>query len=330
MSCYGEKLLNPKVFLSHSRTDKALAERLARDLTASGVDVWYAEWEIAPGDSLRRKIDAGIEGASHFLVLLTPNSLKSEWVQTELDAGMVRRINGHCKLIPIVHEIRDEEVPATLAGILWVRLEEADYTDGLRKLLDACHGVSRKPVVGPVPLWAQRTPLPNTGLSIHAQRLAALLNERSETGREGDPSVDIQDAQQALELVNDEIDLAVAELLKHDLVALRTDGNCRGGIRSVSPTARLFFETDLALRGWNPAADARAVAAAAVNANSDTVRRLDELDQLLSWGPRRLNPAAHYLVMHDGVESEPPPGAGPYAYRRLAIGAKTRLFALGS
>ena len=164
---------SPKAFLSHSHTDKVLAERLACDLSAAGVEVWYADWEIAPGESLRRKIDAGIEDASHFLVLLTPNSLKSEWVQTELDAGLVRRISGHCKLIPILHELEDEDVPATLAGILWVRLEEVEYAIGLREL-DACHGISSKPAVGAVPLWAQHTPLPNTGLSIHAQRLARM------------------------------------------------------------------------------------------------------------------------------------------------------------
>jgi hypothetical protein len=140
-------------------------------------------------------------------------------------------------------------VPPTLAGILWVRLEEADYENGLRKLLDACHGVSSKPAVGPVPQWAQQKPLPATGLSVHAQRLAALLNERSETGREGDPSVEIQDAQQALQLVDDDIDLAVAELHKRELIAFRKSANSRRGIRGVSPTARLFFETDPVLKG---------------------------------------------------------------------------------
>jgi len=321
---------NPKAFLSYSSKDKALAERLARDLTLSGVDVWYAEWKIAPGDSLRRKIDSGIEAASHFLVLLTPNSLKSEWVQTELDAGMVRRISGHCKLIPIVHEIRDEEVPATLAGVLWVRLEQTGYAKGVRKLLDACHGVSDRPAIGPVPSWVQQNPLPETQLSTHAQRLAALLNERSETGGQGDPSVEIQDAQHALELVDDEIDLAVAELHQHGLITLRKGASSRGGVCGVSPTPRLFFETDPVLKGWDPDADARAVATAAVNTSNDSVS-LYELDEQLAWGPRRLNPAVYYLVMHDGVEqAEKGSDSGPYAYSFLVIGAKTRLFAVGS
>lgn len=102
------------------------------------------------------------------------------------------------------------------------------------------------------------------------------------------------------------------------------------GVRGVSPTARLFFETDPVLKGWNPDADADAVAAAAVNTSNDCVS-LYELDELLAWGPRRLNPTAYYLVMHDGVEQAAKGSdSGPYAYSFLVIGAKTRLFAVGS
>jgi hypothetical protein len=323
---------NPKAFLSYSSKDKALAERLARDLTLSGVDVWYAEWKIAPGDSLRRKIDSGIEAASHFLVLLTPNSLQSEWVQTELDAGMIRRISGHCKLIPILHEIQHKDVPPTLAGILWVRLEEADYENGVQKLLDACHGVSSKPAVGPAPLWAQQEPLAEIGLSVHAQRLAALLNERSEMGLEGvrEPPLDISLAQETLGMNSDEVSVAAAELHQCGLITLREDANSKPVLLGISPTARLFFETDPVLKGWNPETDARAVASAAVNASDDSVT-LRDLDERLSWGARRLNPAVYYLVMHEGVEQAVKGSdSWPYAYSFLVIGASTRLFALGT
>jgi hypothetical protein len=55
---------------------------------------------------------------------------------------------------------------------------------------------------------------------------------------------------------------------------------------------------------------------------------LYELDELLAWRPRRLNPAVYYLVMHDGVEQAEGWGGGTYAYDFLIIGAKTRLFAI--
>src|SRR4029079_16466959 len=92
-------------FLSHSTTDASIAEAIAQDLSMNGVKVWYDKWAIKPGESLRRKIDEGIDQATHFLVLVTPASLASEWVQTELDAGLVNRIAGRCRLIPIVSGI---------------------------------------------------------------------------------------------------------------------------------------------------------------------------------------------------------------------------------
>ena len=74
----------PRAFLCHSSLDRDLVVRLATDLLHNGVDVWYAEWELQPGDSLRQRIiDEGIEGAPIFLALLTRNSLDSRWAKTE-------------------------------------------------------------------------------------------------------------------------------------------------------------------------------------------------------------------------------------------------------
>lgn len=136
----------PLAFLCHSSTDKVIVEKLARDLKANGVDVWYDDWRIEPGDSLRRKIEKGIGDATHFLAILTPASIKSEWAQTELDAATVRRIEGECRLIPVVLGVEDAQVPLTLRSLLWVRLEP--YDEGLRRLVNACHGGSDEPPLG--------------------------------------------------------------------------------------------------------------------------------------------------------------------------------------
>lgn len=169
----------PAAFLSHSGIDAAVAGRLARDLRGQGVDVWYAEWEIKLADSLRRKIDEGVDRATHFLVLLTPASLRSGWVQTELDAGLVKKISGACRLIPILSGIASSEVPATLRGLKWVQLKP--YEEGLRQLVEVCYDVSVKPPLGDPPPWAIERPLGALGLSANAQRVAAWINSHSHT-----------------------------------------------------------------------------------------------------------------------------------------------------
>ena len=169
----------PTAFLCHSSADKALvADRLAMDLRTNGVEVWYNKWEISPGDSLRQKIDEGKEGATHFLALITPNSVKSRWAQTELDAGMVKKIEGTCRLIPVLVGVDVADLPVTLRAVRCVRLDP--YEDGLRELIGVCHNVSSKPPLGEPPAWAVEQPLAGMALSVHAQRLAALLNERSD------------------------------------------------------------------------------------------------------------------------------------------------------
>jgi len=144
-----EEVKVPIAFLSHSSGDSSVAQRLATDLRSQGIDAWLDKWEIRPGDSLRQKIDEGIEKASFFLVLLTPQSLKSKWVRVELDAAMVKRIQGTCRLIPILLGIQEEQLPPTLRGIVWIRLD--NYEEGVRQLIEVCHGVETKPPLGSPP-----------------------------------------------------------------------------------------------------------------------------------------------------------------------------------
>jgi len=315
----------PAAFLSHSSADRDLALRLATDLRAAHIDVWYAEWEIAPGDSLRRKIDEGIDRATHFLVLLTPASLQSEWVQTELDAGMVQRINGKCRLIPILSGIESADVPATLRGMKWLRLD--NYDDGLRELVAACHEVSSKPPLGPVPPFVGGEEVPDLGLSPLAQRLARLLAERSDNGL---PPVSMQaaeDVMDALGITANELAMAADEL--NDLGWVRlSDEKPAGpsGFRRIGPKAELFFSVDPYVTGWTPQADAKTLAAAMVNTGKDHPM-LAEVARLLGWEPRRFNPAVYFLDVYGHVHGLTEMGSYPYAFHRVAVTVKTYRFA---
>jgi TIR domain len=284
--------------------------------------VWWAEWEIKPGDSLRRKIDQGIEGASYFMVLLTTNSLKSEWVQTELDAGMVKRIEGSCRLLPIILDLNSDSIPVTLRGLKWVRLEP--YEDGLRELVNVCHEVETKPALGRRPTWTEpRLPV-DLGLSIHAQRLAVLLAERSETGNTLDPILERSDILEALGISEEEAILAADELAERGW-ARRHLG--RDNLGRISPEALLFFHIDPQLKGWNPEVDAHALAAFLVNLGQDTAL-LRGADQSLGWGPRRINPAASFLVSQDLAKGhEGLAGENPYVFYYLEVTPRTKRFA---
>jgi hypothetical protein len=100
-----------RVFISHASEDKErLVLKFADALRAKGIDAWLDKWEILPGDSLVDKIfEEGIKDAHAVIVVISSHSVNKPWVREELNAAVVKRINGLSKLIPVV--IDDCQVP---------------------------------------------------------------------------------------------------------------------------------------------------------------------------------------------------------------------------
>src|SRR3546814_713175 len=94
-----------RVYLAHASEDKALARPLAEGLMARGIDVWYDNWEIGFGDSLRRKMEEGLGDCTHFVVLLTATSIGKAWVNEEIDAGLMKEVEGNAQFIGLRHEL---------------------------------------------------------------------------------------------------------------------------------------------------------------------------------------------------------------------------------
>ena len=55
------KVVPWRLFISYSSQDRAFVRKLVADLRASSMPIWFAEWELGPGDSLIDKIGEGIE-----------------------------------------------------------------------------------------------------------------------------------------------------------------------------------------------------------------------------------------------------------------------------
>ena len=83
---------------------------LAIALKDSGLEVWYDEFELKIGDSLRRKIDAGLARSRFGIVVLSKAFLKKGWTQYELDEIITRSVGGEQVLLPIWHNITKQEV----------------------------------------------------------------------------------------------------------------------------------------------------------------------------------------------------------------------------
>lgn len=99
------------VFISHASEDKDEVVRpLATALLEGGLSVWYDEFELKIGDSLRRKIDRGLAKSRFGIVVLSQSFFKKGWTNYELDGLVTKAVSGEQVLLPVWHRISKQEV----------------------------------------------------------------------------------------------------------------------------------------------------------------------------------------------------------------------------
>ena len=106
---------NPSAFISHDSRDKDMVARpIATRLRQLGHDVWYDEFSLKPGDSLRESIETGLKQCRKCIVVLTPNFLsKGGWAKREYDSAYTRElIENQRVIIPVWAGVSAKEVYA--------------------------------------------------------------------------------------------------------------------------------------------------------------------------------------------------------------------------
>lgn len=99
------------VFISHASEDKDVVVRpLAEALKSQGLTVWYDEFELKIGDSLRRRIDAGLARSRFGIVVLSRDFTKKSWTNYELDGIISKVMSGEQVVLPVWHNITKAEV----------------------------------------------------------------------------------------------------------------------------------------------------------------------------------------------------------------------------
>lgn len=99
------------VFISHASEDKdAVARPLAEALRNNGLSIWYDEFELRIGDSLRRKIDKGIANSNFGVIVISRDFISKGWTNYELDGLITRAVNGEQTMLPVWHNITKREV----------------------------------------------------------------------------------------------------------------------------------------------------------------------------------------------------------------------------
>jgi uncharacterized protein YjbI with pentapeptide repeats len=98
-------------FISYSTKNQEFADRLYADLQAKGVRCWFAPHNVQGGKKLHEQIDTAIRLHERLLLILSPDSINSEWVKTEIAKARKREIKeGKRVLFPIRLNISFKEL----------------------------------------------------------------------------------------------------------------------------------------------------------------------------------------------------------------------------
>lgn len=77
-------------FISYSTIDQDFADRLYADLQIKGIRCWFAREDLKIGDRFRQRIDEAIRLHDKLLVILSANSVRSDWVREEVESCLER------------------------------------------------------------------------------------------------------------------------------------------------------------------------------------------------------------------------------------------------
>lgn len=129
-----EQKMAKELFISYSSKDREFVERLANDLKGLGIKVWWDQWEVRVGDSIIQKVGDGINQSAYLAAVLSPHSVKSDWVQRELGSALMKQLSAErgIRVLPLL--ISDCEIPILIREIKWADFR-TDYENGLKELL---------------------------------------------------------------------------------------------------------------------------------------------------------------------------------------------------
>ncbi|MBK8455394.1 MAG: tetratricopeptide repeat protein [Thiofilum sp.] len=91
------------IFISHASADDAFVKQLREQLEANHLKVWVDSRNLRGGDQLRPEIEAAIRVARHVLVVISPETINSDWVFAEIKlAEQVAKERADFRIIPLM------------------------------------------------------------------------------------------------------------------------------------------------------------------------------------------------------------------------------------
>jgi len=109
----------PSIFISYTHNDRARIAPLASYLGRLGLQVWMDTKDLLAGESIIDAVSKAIEKSDLYVVALSPEAIKSQWVRHELNTALtLETTRGRPKVLPVL--VAHTQLPAALAGRLYI------------------------------------------------------------------------------------------------------------------------------------------------------------------------------------------------------------------
>lgn len=142
----------PYAFISHDSRDKELiAKPIVQGLTKYGCPVWYDEYSLQVGDSLRESIEKGIKETDKCILILTPNFLKNPgWTKTEFNSVFTKDIlKNNRSILPIWHNVTKEEVYEyssillDTVALIWPNIKDENFDKKQKQIIQKLYKATK-------------------------------------------------------------------------------------------------------------------------------------------------------------------------------------------
>jgi hypothetical protein len=132
----------PKVFCSHRSVDKPRVREVARKLREAGIDAWFDDWEIKPGDDIVAAMNRGLASYDVGLIFFSNEVHNGKWMQAEISTITLQAVEDGKSVIPVMLD-PDVPIPPLLRPRCRIGWDQID------QLIDAIYGRSGPPPLGP-------------------------------------------------------------------------------------------------------------------------------------------------------------------------------------
>jgi anti-anti-sigma factor len=111
-------------FISYTHSDKDLARNIAKELMSRKFDIFFDEYSISYGDNIPQSIEKALEKSNKIILLISSDSIKSEWVSFERSFRWIDTyLKGENKIIPVIVDKCD--IPTSLQYLKCIDLSSS-------------------------------------------------------------------------------------------------------------------------------------------------------------------------------------------------------------